>query len=243
MATALMPATATTRLGLPTDAPGRVKNMTSTAKIRVLLADDHTLVRQGLRAILEREADIKVIGEATNGKEVLRKAIALRPDIILMDISMPRLNGIEATSRIREEAPLARVVILSMHSGEDYVRATLRAGASGYVLKDAPASDLLAAIRAAREGGFYLHPRVSGAVVNGYLEGRKVEPAVELTAREREILQLIAEGMTNRGIAEHLGRSVKTIEAHRTRVMAKLNLHNTADLVRFAISRGLASSE
>jgi len=127
--------------------------MISTARIRVLLADDHTLVRQGLRALLEREADIKVIGEATNGREVIKKAEMLRPDVIVMDVSMPRLNGIEATQKITADLPDVRVVVLSMHAGEDYVKGMLRAGASGYVLKDAPANDLLSAIRAVAAGG------------------------------------------------------------------------------------------
>ena len=231
------------RVRTPLGAPGRIVNMTSTAKIRVLLADDHTLVRQGLRALLEREADIKVIGEATNGREAVRKAVALRPDVIVMDISMPRLNGIEATMRIRAEAPGTRVVVLSMHTGEDYVRSVLKAGAKGYVLKDAPSNDLLTAIRAAKAGGCYLHPRVSSTIVDVYLGAAgDDDPSNILSAREREVLQLIAEGLTNRDIAKHLTLSVKTIDAHRTRVMAKLNLHNTADLTRYAISRGIIAS-
>ena len=218
--------------------------MISTARIRVLLADDHTLVRQGLRALLEREADIKVIGEATNGKEVIKKTEALRPDIVVMDVSMPRLNGIEATQKITADHPDVRVVVLSMHAGEDYVKGMLRAGASGYVLKDAPANDLLSAIRAVAAGGYAIHPRVSGSVVAGFLKGIGVEePVGDLTPREREVLQLIAEGMTNREIASHLRLSVKTVEAHRTAMMKKLELHGVAELTRWAIRRGLVTSE
>jgi DNA-binding NarL/FixJ family response regulator len=216
----------------------------STARIRVLLADDHTLVRQGLRALLEREADIKVIGEATNGREVIRKAEMLRPDVIVMDISMPRLNGIEATQKITTDHPGVRVVVLSMHAGEDYVKGMLRAGASGYVLKDAPANDLLSAIRAVAAGGYSIHPRVAGCVVTDFLKGKGVEePVGDLTPREREVVQLIVEGMTNREIAGHLRLSVKTVDAHRTATMKKLGLHGVAELTRWAIRRGLVTSE
>lgn len=218
--------------------------MISTARIRVLLADDHTLVRQGLRALLEREADIKVIGEATNGREVIRKAEMLRPDVIVMDISMPRLNGIEATQKITTDHPGVRVVVLSMHAGEDYVKGMLRAGASGYVLKDAPANDLLSAIRAVAAGGYSIHPRVAGCVVTDFLKGKGVEePVGDLTPREREVVQLIVEGMTNREIAGHLRLSVKTVDAHRTATMKKLGLHGVAELTRWAIRRGLVTSE
>jgi len=216
----------------------------STARIRVLLADDHTLVRQGLRALLEREADIKVIGEATNGREVIRKAEMLRPDVIVMDISMPRLNGIEATQKITTDHPGVRVVVLSMHAGEDYVKGMLRAGASGYVLKDAPANDLLSAIRAVAAGGYSIHPRVAGCVVTDFLKGKGVEePIGDLTPREREVVQLIVEGMTNREIAGHLRLSVKTVDAHRTATMKKLGLHGVAELTRWAIRRGLVTPE
>jgi DNA-binding NarL/FixJ family response regulator len=216
----------------------------STARIRVLLADDHTLVRQGLRALLEREADIKVIGEATNGREVIRKAEMLRPDVIVMDISMPRLNGIEATQKITTDHPGVRVVVLSMHAGEDYVKGMLRAGASGYVLKDAPANDLLSAIRAVAAGGYSIHPRVAGCVVTDFLKGKGVEePVGDLTPREREVVQLIVEGMTNREIAGHLRLSVKTVDAHRTATMKKLGLHGVAELTRWAIRRGLVTTE
>jgi len=218
--------------------------MISTARIRVLLADDHTLVRQGLRALLEREADIKVIGEATNGREVIKKAEMLRPDVIVMDVSMPRLNGIEATQKITADLPDVRVVVLSMHAGEDYVKGMLRAGASGYVLKDAPANDLLSAIRAVAAGGYSIHPRVAGCVVTDFLKGKGVEePIGDLTPREREVVQLIVEGMTNREIASHLHLSVKTIEAHRTATMKKLGLHGVAELTRWAIRRGLVTPE
>jgi len=219
------------------------------AKIRVLLVDDHTLLRQGLRAILDREADIRVIGEASDGRDALRKATALKPDVVVLDISMPRVNGIEATRHIRADLPATRVVALSMHDGEDYVESILRAGATGYVLKDAPARDLVAAIRAARAGGMHLDPRISGSVVARYLDkrptadARPVDAEARLTHREREILQLIAGGQSNREIARHLDLSVKTVEAHRTRIMSKLDIHNVAGLVRWAIACGIVRAD
>jgi DNA-binding NarL/FixJ family response regulator len=217
----------------------------SAARIRVLLVDDHTLLRQGLRAILEREADIRVIGEACDGRDALRKATALKPDVVVLDISMPRVNGVEATRHIRADLPATRVVALSMHDGEDYVESILRAGATGYVLKDAPARDLVAAIRAARAGGIHLDPRISASVVARYLEkrptaeARPVDADARLTPREREILKYIAASHTNRDIARLLALSVKTVEAHRTRIMSKLDVHNVAGLTRYAIGRGM----
>jgi two-component system response regulator NreC len=214
-------------------------------RIRVLLADDHTLVRQGLRALLEREADIKVIGEARNGREAIHQVAALKPDIVIMDISMPRLNGSEATRKIAAESPETRIVALSMHKEEHHVHALLRAGAKGYVPKDAPLSELLAAVRAVAAGGCYLHPRVSAPVVHGYLDGNKPPSGKvgedSLTPREREVLQLVAEGHTNRIIASELRLSIKTVEAHRARIMTKLKIHNAAGLTRYAISRGIIS--
>jgi len=218
--------------------------VTSTARIRVLLADDHTLVRQGLRALLEREADIKVIGEATNGKEVIKKAEMLRPDVIVMDVSMPRLNGREATQKITTDHAGIRVVVLSMHAGEDYVKGMLRAGARGYVLKDAPANDLLSAIRAVAVGGYSIHPRVNGHIVDEFLKATRVEePIGGLTPRELEVVHLIVEGMTNKEMASHLGLSVKTIEAHRTSMMKKLDLHSVAELIRWAMRHGLVTPD
>lgn len=217
--------------------------MSGSRKIRVLLADDHTLMRQGLRALLEREADIKVIGEARNGREAIHRVAALRPDVVIMDISMPRLNGFEATQKISTEHPDTKVVALSMHKEDHHVQALLRAGARGYVPKDAPASELLAAVRAVHDGGCYLHPKISAKVVDGYLDGNRPRVAEgELTPREREVLQLVAEGQTNRLIASELRLSIKTVEAHRARIMTKLKIHNAAGLTRYAISRGIIPS-
>jgi DNA-binding NarL/FixJ family response regulator len=214
-------------------------------KTRVLVADDHTIVRQGLRAVLEREPDIEVVGEAADGREAVRKAVALVPDIVVMDVSMPALNGLEATARIVREVPRVNILALTMHSSEEYVYSFLKAGAKGYLLKESAASDLVEAIRAVRFGGTYLHPTISVKVINEYLKlpdprSRSGQLAL-LTEREREVLQLIAEGHTNKGIADLLSLSVKTVEAHRSRVMEKLKIHNVAGLTRYAISRGITS--
>ncbi len=222
--------------------------MSETGPIRVLLADDHTIVRQGLRSILEREPDLEVVGEAADGREAVRKAASLAPDVVVMDITMPHMNGIEAASRIIKANRGTRVVALTMHTAEEYVYSLLKAGARGYVLKDSSPSDLIEAIRAVARGGTYLHPDVSVTVVNEYLKrpdprARSGQPASALSHREREVLQLIAEGHTNKEIAAQLGLSVKTIEAHRTRIMDKLKIHNIAGLTRYAISRGIITAE
>ncbi|HKB06992.1 MAG TPA: response regulator transcription factor [Candidatus Polarisedimenticolia bacterium] len=213
---------------------------------RVLVADDHAIVRQGLRAILDAEARIEVVGEAADGREAVRKALTLVPDIVIMDVSMPRMNGLEATSRIVKESPSIKVVALSMHSSEEYVYSLLKAGAKGYLLKESVSSDLVDAIRAVMDGGTYLHPAISAKVVDGYLkrpQSKTRAGALEiLTPREREILQLIAEGHTNKEIAALLILSVKTIENHRTRIMDKLEIHNVAGLTRYAISHGISTT-
>ncbi|HEU4400676.1 MAG TPA: response regulator transcription factor [Candidatus Polarisedimenticolia bacterium] len=220
--------------------------MTQARKIRVLLADDHTIVRQGLRAVLEKESDIEVVGEAADGHDAVRKTTALSPDVVVMDVTMPRMNGLEAMTRIVKDGLGAKVVALTMHSSEEYVYSCLKAGARGYVLKDSASSDLVQAIRTVRNGGTYLHPSISVQVVDEYL-GR-TDPRLRLrhpdvlTSREREVLQLIAEGNTNKEIASLLVLSVKTIEAHRTRIMEKLKIHNVAGLTRYAIRRGITST-
>ena len=221
--------------------------MAHVKKTRVLVADDHTIVRQGLRAILESEPDIEVVGEAADGIEAVKKAAALSPDVVVMDVSMPRLNGLEATSRIVRESSKTQVVALTMHSSEEYVYSCLKAGAKGYLLKESASSDLVQAIRVVRAGGTYLHPSVSVQVVSEYL--KRPDPRTRsgatdsLTSREREVLQLIAEGHTNREIATLLTLSVKTVEAHRTRIMEKLKIHNVAGLTRYAISRGISATD
>jgi len=207
-------------------------------KIRILLADDHAVVRKGFQFILAAQPDFEVVGEAANGKDAVDLAGSLQPDVIVMDVSMPELSGIEATRRIGEVSPKARVLALSMHRDSVYVREILRAGARGYILKEAQESELLGAIRAVGKGDGYLSPAVSDAVLNDYRK-HVTDPLDLLTAREREVLQHIAEGKTNKEIAVFLGLSVYTVEAHRGRLMEKLNLHSTGELVRFALRNGL----
>lgn len=207
-------------------------------KIRILLADDHALVRQGFRMILSGEEDFEVIGEATNGREAVELCSALKPDVVVMDVTMHELNGIEATRRIMESLPRTRVLALSMHKDSVYVREILRAGASGYLLKDAMESDLISAVRAIARGEGYLSPGVSESVLTDYRR-HVTDPIDLLSSREREVLQLIAEGKTNKEIATLLNLSVYTIDAHRGKIMEKLNLHSTGELVRFAVRKGL----
>jgi len=206
--------------------------------IRILLVDDHALVRHGFRMILAAQPDMEIAGEAGNGREAVELAQKLKPDVVVMDVAMPELNGIEATRRIIELAPRARVLALSMHKDAVYVREILRAGARGYLLKDSADADLLAAVRAVAKGDGYLSPGVSEAVLSDYRR-HVTDPLDLLTSREREVLQLIAEGKTNKEIATSLTLSVYTVEAHRGRLMEKLNLHSTGELVRFAVRSGL----
>ncbi|MCS7314287.1 MAG: response regulator transcription factor [Bryobacterales bacterium] len=207
-------------------------------KIRVLLADDHALVRQGFRLILSAQPDIEIVGEAGNGREALELVEKLRPDVVVMDVAMPEMNGIEATRRLAALAPRTRVLALSMHKDSVYVREILRAGARGYLLKDAIDRDLLAAVRAVASGEAYLSPAVSEAVLSDYRR-HVSDPLDLLTSREREVLQLIAEGKTNKEIASILNLSVYTVDAHRGRIMEKLNVHSVSELVRFAVRAGL----
>lgn len=207
-------------------------------KIRVLLADDHALVRQGFRLILSAQPDIEIVGEAGNGRQTVELAERLRPDVVVMDVAMPEMNGIEATRRLAALAPRTRVLALSMYKDSVYVREILRAGARGYLLKDAIDRDLLAAVRAVAAGEGYLSPAVSEAVLSDYRR-HVSDPLDLLTGREREVLQMIAEGKTNKEIAAALNLSVYTVDAHRGRIMEKLNLHSVGELVRFAVRAGL----
>jgi two-component system response regulator NreC len=209
-------------------------------KIRVLLADDHTLMREGIRAIIEDEPDMLVVGEAEDGRMTLRQTEALRPDVVLMDIAMPLLNGLDATHQIKRDFPEVRVLVLTMYDHNEYVRQVLAAGASGYVLKHAAASELVAAIRAVHRGEAVLSPAITRLVLDEYLhgEGGLAESGLDqLTAREREVLQLIAEGYTNREIAEILTLSIKTVKSHRNNLMQKLDLHDRGDLIKYAIQK------
>jgi len=208
------------------------------SKIRILLADDHALVRQGFRRILEAEPDMEIVGEADNGRETVALAEKLRPDVIVMDVGMPELNGIEATRRLSESLPRTSVLALSMHKDSVYVREILRAGARGYLLKDAFDRDLLLAVRAVARGEAYLSPAVSEVVLSDYRRQVR-DPLDLLTSREREVLQMLAEGKTNKEIATALQLSVYTVDAHRGRIMEKLNVHSIGELVRFAVRHGL----
>lgn len=206
--------------------------------IRILLADDHGMVRQGFKLILAAQPDMEIVGEAGNGREAVELTEKLKPDVVVMDVAMPELNGIEATRRIAESAPRVRVLALSMHKDSVYVREILRAGARGYLLKDSIDSDLVSAVRSVARGDGYISPGVSDAVLADYRR-HVTDPLDLLSSREREVLQHIAEGKTNKEIANALALSVYTVEAHRGRIMEKLNLHSTGELVRFAVRNGL----
>jgi DNA-binding NarL/FixJ family response regulator len=212
--------------------------------IRVVLADDHTIFRQGLKRLLDEDRRFAVVAEANDGREALDAVKAHAPEVVLMDLTMPGLSGLEATRRLRKANPEAHVLILSVHSDEEYIARAFEAGAVGYVLKDVRAADLFAAIEAAAEGRRYLSPAISDTVVSEYLRLRKdrsesESPFQVLTEREREILRLLTEGKSSKGIAAELSVSPKTIETHRANIMRKLDIHNIADLVRYAISRGI----
>ena len=213
-------------------------------KAKVLLVDDHVVVRQGLKALFADEPDIEVVGEASNGREALERLEKLGPDVVLMDISMPGLNGIEATRQIQVRHPEVKVVVLSMHANEEYVFQVLQAGASGYVLKQSDSLEVLTAIRAAVAGGSFLSPPISRTVIEDYVRraearGKGGESEL-LTSREREVLQLLAEGRSNREIAEELSISVKTVETHRSNMMTKLELSSKTELVKYALRKGWA---
>lgn len=211
--------------------------------IRVILADDHNLVRQGLRALLDKSDDIDVIGEAVDGHEAIELALRLHPDVLVMDLAMPRLSGSQAVERVCAMGLSTRVIVLSMYSDETLVRQVLRNGAIGYLLKSSVMEELLFAIRAASRGETYLSPAISGAIIADYLVFKKEadvsSPFERLTPREREVLQLICEGRTNNNIAQVLKISTKTVDKHRANVMSKLNVHDVARLVRVAIKHGL----
>jgi two-component system, NarL family, response regulator NreC len=207
-------------------------------KIRVLLADDHAILRKGVRMLINSQPDLEVVGEARTGREAIEEARKLKPDVVIMDISMPELNGIEGTRQICDELDRTRVIGLSMHKDAVYVREILRAGARGYLLKDSDDDDLLRAIRAVSRGEAFLSPAISDAVLTDYRK-HVSNPVDLLTSREREVLTMIAEGKTNKEIANALNLSVYTVESHRGSVMEKLNLHNTGDIVRFALRNGL----
>ena len=212
---------------------------------RVLLVDDHQLVRAGMRALIERLSGCEVVGEADDGREALRLAATLQPDVILMDILMPELDGVDAAAQVAVVAPHARVLMLSMNAAAEHVLRALQAGAAGYLLKNISPAELELAIRAVARGETYLSPAVSKYVIEGYLRraDTAVSPLERLTPRQREVLQLIAEGATNKEIARKLNISQKTAETHRAQLMQELDIHEIAGLVRFAIRHGLVSPD
>lgn len=214
-------------------------------KLRILLADDHIVMRTGLRALLERQPNLVVVGESENGHEAVELAAALRPDVVVMDVGMPVLNGIEATKTIVNKHSTIAVVILSMHADESYVMRALKAGARGYLLKDSAAADLISAIHAVSQNKSFFSPRVSRILAEDYVRVLKQKGAVDsydlLTSREREILQLLAEGKANKEVATALNISPYTVETHRSHILEKLNLHNPADLILYAVRKGIIS--
>jgi len=214
-------------------------------EIRVLLAEDHNLVRAGIHALIDTFDDITVVGEASDGREATRLARSARPDVVLMDIAMPGLNGLEATSRIVRSCPRTRVLVLTMHSNEEYVVQALRAGASGYLVKEAATGELHHAISSVARGDTYLSPSISRRAVERLMDTEATvgSPLDQLTPRQREILQLVAEGMSTREIASLLNVSIKTIESHRAQLMERVEIRDVPGLVRLAIREGLISSD
>ena len=213
--------------------------------IRILLADDHTLVRAGVRALLEELPAVTVVAEATDGHEALAQAKAHQPHVVFMDVAMSGLNGLETTSRLVKEFPDVRVIMLSMHANEEYVWQSLRAGASGYLLKSASTAELELAVKAVSRGETYLDPTIARRVISGYATGAAQQKSSleQLSPRQREILQLIAEGRTTKEIAFLLNVSAKTVETHRSQLMERLDIHDVPGLVRYAIRQGLVSVE
>jgi DNA-binding NarL/FixJ family response regulator len=217
------------------------------SKIRVFLADDHTILREGLKYLLKEEVGIEVVGEAADGDRLLKDVREASPDVVVVDISMPVLGGLEATQQLKKMLPRAKILILTMHTDEEYVHQAFASGASGYLVKKAAAHDLVSAIRAVHRGETYISPAVSERVVQEFVRSGRFSPKPDfpdkLTFRERQILKLIAEGWASGKIAQHLHISTRTVETHRANIMQKLKLHKVADLVKYAIRRGLVQVE
>jgi DNA-binding NarL/FixJ family response regulator len=215
------------------------------AKHRIVIAEDHTILREGLRSLLSSDPDLEVVGEAQDGQEAIRCAEKLKPNLVLMDLSMPRMNGLEAIKEIKKRSADTKILVLTIHKNEEYIVATLQAGADGYALKDSTHAELGIAIKNVLNGNHYISPGISGRVIEGYLEGRKplkpTSPFETLTQRERGILKMIAEGYKNKEIADYLCISVKTVEKHRANLMQKLDLHSVSVLTAFAMEKGLVT--
>ena len=241
-------------MGQPSDAPLKLEasqRQNTSPPIRVLLADDHDILREGLKALLSMQGEMVIVGEAYTGREAVELAERLKPDVILLDISMPELDGLEACRRICAHHSQVRVLILTMHEREEYLRQALEAGAAGYLVKRTAAAELRLAVRAVAQGDTFLSPSMARTLVRNYLslreEGATADPAADpyesLSSREREVLKLVAEGSTNQDIADQLVLSVKTVQAHRARLMEKLGLRDVTHLVRYAVRRGLVDPE
>jgi len=215
------------------------------AKKRVIIAEDHTILREGLRALLSSSPDFEIVGEAEDGRAAIKCVETTRPDLILMDLSMPRMSGLDALREIKRQFPHIKIVALTVHKTEEYVLATLQAGADGYILKDTTHAELLMALQTVLRGKRFLSPGISETVIDGYLKGKKTGAPLSawdtLTHREREILKLIAEGYKNKEIADYLCISVKTVETHRSNLMRKLDLHNVSALTAYALDKGLVT--
>ena len=213
------------------------------SKIKIMLVDDHAIMCEGIQALLSIHDDLEIVGAASEGKEAIEKALELGPDVIIMDIAMPKMDGLEATRRIMKRNPKTKVVVLTQHDNKQYILSAIKAGASGYVPKKALGTDLVTAIRAVCAGESFLYPTAASALINDYLHYAEEEPFDRLTSREREILKLVAEGHTSRYIADMLYISLKTVLGHRTKIMEKLNIHNRSELIKYAIRKGLVSIE
>ena len=215
------------------------------AKHRIVIAEDHTILREGLRSLLSSDPDLEIVGEAQDGQEAIRCVEKLKPNLVLMDLSMPRMNGMDAIKEIKKRSTDTRILVLTVHKNEEYIVATLQAGADGYALKDSTHAELGIAIKNVLSGNHYISPGISGRVIEGYLEGRKplkpMSPFETLTQRERGILKMIAEGYKNKEIADYLCISVKTVEKHRANLMQKLDLHSVSALTAFALEKGLVT--
>lgn len=218
------------------------------SKIRILVVDDHAVLRDGIRAMLGLHDDIEIVGEASDGREAVEKAQELAPDVVIMDLAMPEMDGMEATRRIIKKNPKVKVLVLTQYNNKEYILSAIKAGASGYVPKRALGSELVSATRAVHRGDSFLYPSAASALIQDYLhqaDGYKVEeePYNDLTGREREILKMIAEGNTSREIADKLVISLKTVLGHRTQIMKKLGIHNRTELIKYALRKGLISMD
>ncbi len=210
-------------------------------KIRILIVDDHAILRDGIHALIDLNDDVEVVGEASEGKEAIEKAQELVPDVVVMDITIPGIDGLEATRRIKKKNPKMQILILTQHNNKEYVLSAIKAGAAGYLPKRALGSELLSAIRTVHRGDSFLYPSAAAALIQDFRQRVEIEPYDRLTSREREILKLIADGYTSRQIADMLYISLKTVQCHRTKIMEKLDIHNRVELIKYAVRKGLVS--